>query len=313
MVRVMNNADDLLKRYKLSDEENTRIFNEELAPSLFDKYTPRENPEIVIVGGQSGSGKTALIAKTKQEDPSKMLITVDEYLPFHPEVDHIIKEHPTQYLSIIGQDAGIWTASCLKKATDESYPFIFEGTLRNTRIFETLTPSVEDGYKLTLKVLAVSGINSLISTSERFEREISLLGTGRLVTVSQHNDGYENLPHTVKTVEDSNLCSVMQVYRRGDDPEEPILVYDSQKEGNVYGSATEAIEHERRLDLERTIPNAINRVNAIRETMLKRGATAREFENFNELEEYVKKVLSDYYAGSPNTIGDDVNLEQKNR
>ena len=66
-----------------------------------------------------------------------VLITTDEYKPYHPNAIEIARKYPTEYVEIVEQDAGPWTGSIMKKAIDDRHNFIFEGTLKNDRILDT--------------------------------------------------------------------------------------------------------------------------------------------------------------------------------
>ena len=293
----MNNIEELKKQYKLTEEENEKIFEEQIKPQVFSsEFKPSSKPIAIIAGGQSGSGKVAAISQGKLEHPEATIITTDDYKPHHPQSEHLKKTYPIEYIPIVDQDAGIWTGKCLKEAISNKYSFIFEGTLKNTRILERMKECKEQGFIVEVKVMATSNIESLLSIFERYEKEVEIIGNGRIVSVDQHNDAYYNVPDTLKAIEESPYCDIITVYGRGETPTKPKLVYSSLSKNSKYQTAVEALEQERKENLSLTLPTIDERLEKLADKMQLR-TSEREYENFSQLlSEIHKQTGKDYQS-----------------
>lgn len=290
----MSSIEELKKKYKLSDEKNEFIYRQVVEPVVFDGVKPTNTPRAVIVGGQSGAGKYALLCCAKREENSTIIISSDNYKEYHPDAELLKTKYPVNYIPIVDQDAGIWTAKCLKKAIDEKYSYAFEGTLKNTRVMERMKESKDNGFKVILKVLATSNIESILSIFERYEKEIEVKGTGRLVSLENHNFAYNNIPNTVDTIEKSGLCDEIQVYIRGESPSNAQMVYSSNSKDELYKSAREAIIRERIKNFKKTIPTISKRIERLEFQMLRRTNTNDEKKQFQMVRKYLEELANDY-------------------
>ena len=261
-------------KYKLSEEEHNKIYKEPIA---------------IIVGGQPGCGKGGVIAYTKNQVEANgkciILITTDEYKPYHPNAIEIARNYPTEYVEIVEQDAGPWTGSIMKKAIDDKHNFIFEGTLKNDRILDRIQELKQNGFNVTVRVLAVPRLESLLTVHERYEKQMEVLTYGRLISIEHHNKAYDGIPAVVDKIEKSGLCTV-EVYLRGDEIGKPVKVYSSKEKNERFPTARIALEEYRKSEGKETIKTAKTRVNKLRESFVKRNAKESELKQLDELENY---------------------------
>ena len=274
--------------YKLSEEEHNKIYKE-IEKEVFVNSTPQDEPIAVIVGGQPGCGKGGVIAYTKNQVESNgkciILITTDEYKPYHPNAIEIARKYPTEYVEIVEQDAGPWTGSIMKKAIDDKHNFIFEGTLKNDRILDRIQELKQNGFNVTVRVLAVPRLESLLTVHERYEKQMEVLTYGRLISIEHHNKAYDGIPAVVDKIEKSGLCTV-EVYLRGDEIGKPVKVYSSKEKNERFPTARIALEEYRKSEGKETIKTAKTRVNKLRESFVKRNAKESELKQLDELENY---------------------------
>ena len=89
---------EIYRKYKLSEEEHMELYGKIKKIWTMDK-TPVDNPVAVIVGGQTGAGKTGLIIYSKKmfADGNVVVINSDEIKPFHPKSEEIAREYPGEY------------------------------------------------------------------------------------------------------------------------------------------------------------------------------------------------------------------------
>ena len=275
-------------KYKLSEEEHNKIYKE-IEKEVFVNSTPQDEPIAIIVGGQPGCGKGGVIAYTKNQVEANgkciILITTDEYKPYHPNAIEIARNYPTEYVEIVEQDAGPWTGSIMKKAIDDKHNFIFEGTLKNDRILDRIQELKQNGFNVTVRVLAVPRLESLLTVHERYEKQMEVLTYGRLISIEHHNKAYDGIPAVVDKIEKSGLCTV-EVYLRGDEIGKPVKVYSSKEKNERVPTARIALEEYRKSEGKETIKTAKTRVNKLRESFVKRNAKESELKQLDELENY---------------------------
>ena len=278
----------LKDKYKLSEEEHNKIYKE-IEKEVFVNSTPQDEPIAIIVGGQPGCGKGGVIAYTKNQVEANgkciILITTDEYKPYHPNAIEIARKYPTEYVEIVEQDAGPWTGSIMKKAIDDKHNFIFEGTLKNDRILDRIQELKQNGFNVTVRVLAVPRLESLLTVHERYEKQMEVLTYGRLISIEHHNKAYDGIPAVVDKIEKSGLCTV-EVYLRGDEIGKPVKVYSSKEKNERFPTARIALEEYRKSEGKETIKTAKTRVNKLRESFVKRNAKESELKQLDELENY---------------------------
>jgi len=280
-------------KYKLSEEEHYRIYKK-IEEVVFGNAKKSERPIAIIVGGQSGSGKGAVISYSKRQaemsGKNMIIISTDEYKPFHPNAADLAKKFPTDYVEIIEQDAGLWTGQILKKAIDEKYSFIFEGTLKNDRIMDRIKELKQNGFMVIVRALAVPKVESLISIHERYQAQIENLGFGRLISSKQHNQAYIGVPQTIDTIEKSGLCTV-EIYKRGIIMSNPKLIYSSQKKDRTYANARMALVEGRKSEERRSYATALERFEKLKNAYQSRNATIEEIEELGKIEKEIEELV----------------------
>lgn len=284
--------------YKLSEKQHKDIYNI-IEKMTFSNAKSVENPTAIIVGAQPGSGKGSLIgySKNKFKDNNIVIITTDDYKPFHPKAGEIAKEHPTKYCEIVEKDSAKWTNEILNYAIKNKYNFIFECTLRNDRIIERIKELKDNNFHVIVRALAVSYIESLLSAYERYEKQVESRSWGRFFNPLNYNETYKNIPNVIQEIEENEYSDILEIYKRGEEISNPILVYGNgarqykktYKLNDInlkYMTAKEAIIMERNEDL-KNIVNVKQRFEKIKESFQRRKTTIEEQEGFAQLEEII--------------------------
>lgn len=279
------------EKYKLSEKEHQEIY-QEIENEVFGRTTTEKQPIGIIAGGQPGSGKGALISFSKNEVENKgkdiIIISTDDYKPYHPKSIEIAKKYPTEYVKIVEQDAGKWTGKILEKAIKERYNFIFEGTLKNDRILERIKEMRQNGFNIIVRVLAVPKLESLISIHERYQHQIENMGWGRLISIDHHNKAYMGIPSVIDKIEKSGLCDV-EIFTRGEEISKTKKIYSSKQKNEIYPTARIAMEEYRKLEQGKVMLTANERVEKLKEKFIARGASKEEMEQIEQLESYITK------------------------
>lgn len=284
---------EIKEKYKLPQTLHDEIYKK-IEKEVFYKSKTEEQPIAIIVGGQSGAGKGAVISYSKneieEEGKNIVIITTDEYKPYHPQAIEIAKKYPTDYVEIIDQDAGLWTGQILKKAIDEKYNFIFEATLKNDRIMDRINELNQQGFKVIVRALAVPELESLLSVHERYEKQIENIGVGRLISVERHNNAYIGVPQVVDKIEKSGLCTV-EIFKRGEKINEPQKIYSSDAKDERYPTARIALEECRESEKYKIQMNAKYRIEKLKRLYKDRNATDKEMQELEKVEEMLDKSM----------------------
>ncbi len=290
----------LVNEYKLSKEEHEKIY-EIIKKMIFTNVKPVEKPTAIIVGAQPGSGKGSLIGYSKDmfKDNNIIIITTDDYKPFHPKASEIAKKYPTKYAAIVEADSALWTNKILHEAIENKYNFIFEVTLRNERILRKIKLLKERGFEVIVRGLAVPYLESLLSSYERYEKQVEARNWGRFFNPEKYNNTYQSIPNTIEAIENSGYCDAIEIYLRGKEIKLPELIYGSyskyyKKEHLIenqkfdYRGAKEALISGRNIKLD--MSEIHNRVQAIDIAFNRRQTTEEEKARLQEL----KNIIYNY-------------------
>lgn len=223
----MKSLEEVMKEYKLSEAEHTRIEQEIKRLAFYDKY-PVDRPKAIIDIAPPASGKTGLNGYGEDQfvDNNVVIINSDELKPFHPSIDEIAKLYPEYYTKVSDQESNTWTSSLFDEALSQGYNVIFEGTGRNARILDTIRDKMQ-GYDVIVRGMAVNELNCLMSIIERYVGQVNTKGWGRLVTLDHFYETYEAMPKTIEQLEKSGLASSVEIFKRGAKPTNPVKIYDS--------------------------------------------------------------------------------------
>lgn len=280
----------ILKEYKLNDEDHEYLYETIKRIWTLDKF-PVENPIAVIIGGQTGAGKSGIISYSQKmfEDGNVIIINSDEIKPFHPKSEEIAKKYPELYTKITDQESNTWTSQLFEDARNEGYNIIFEGTMKNTRVAdEAIVELLKRNYTVIVRGLAVCDLESRLSIHERYEAQVATKGWGRLVVPEHHNQTYEGMPNTIQYIEKQGRYDILELFRRGETPDSPELIYATHNEETLvktkkaiekknfvskttkkygYKDGKEAVLQAREEDYDRVLPTCEERFKAIKKYM----------------------------------------------
>ena len=280
-----------LEKYRPFDEMYKKSFLVTFGEKI-DKNMGNANRVAVILGGQSGAGKTSLVHLTNKEamlqNKSFYVIDDDQYRKFYPQYDDIMAECPEYSTILTAIGSGPITPKILKYASDNGLNFIFDGTMKNTRIIET--SKQWENYDVHFRVMATSRIESLISI---FERNVYLrrLGFGLPVSIDAHDETYNGLEHTVSATETIHPDNI-EIFMRGKSKTGmPELIYSSKQKG-IYQNAVEALKSGRNRDKQRCIQSDIyERISNLEGLSLM--LTTKERGEISLLKETLRKEIPD--------------------
>ena len=283
----MKDLETVKKEYKLSEEEHEKIQKQIISVMLYDKH-PVEHPKAIIDIAPPASGKTGLNGYGKEQfvDNNVVIINSDELKPFHPKVDEIARLYPEYYTKVTDQESNTWTSELFNTALKMGYNVIFEGTGRNARILETIKSKMQN-YEVTVRGMAVNELNCLISILERYEHQVEKKGWGRLVTSEHFYETYNAMPETIEAIEQSGVVYAVEIYKRGNSPTQPTMIYNSKTKNGKYPNAKNAVIMGRKEDRKAAIACFEERFKQLEEMIKNKGMIEEE-------KVFVEKILELY-------------------
>ena len=223
----MPTEQQIISHYKLNEEQLINATNTIISVLQQDKQ-PSKNPIAVVVGGQPGAGKTALINFTKQLSSQRDFIIIDNdfFRNFHPQADEIKANYPNFFREITDQLGMEITSNVINYFAQNGFNIILHQTLKNGRVGDdAITNLRELGYTVGVRAFAVPFYESSMSQIERYLGQAQTLGYCRYATQEGHTTAYLGLPSTVDYLEQNGLYDFIQIYKRSQDISNPDLVY----------------------------------------------------------------------------------------
>ena len=277
-----------LDKFKLNKETHDIIYKM-LENEIFSGKKKSNIPKAVVLGGQPGAGKSILIDIAKKEflDNNVVIINGDELRRVHPDSKKILKEHEKEYAFYTDADVRVWTSDLFKKAIKDKYNIIFEGTMRTNAICNTLRELKDNGFFVEIKVLSVNGIDSIISTMERYENQKKFEGHGRVTPSESHKNAYYRMLDTLETIEKQKCFDTLEVLTRDCD----IIYYNDLVNKKIYSKYNLGIREtivKNREELKPSPEEIENRLNKISKSRVERG------EHSLEIDDIIEKINCKY-------------------
>ena len=262
-----NNLELIKKKYELSEEQFEKMY-ENCQYITFFNCKSEKKPTAVFVGGQTGAGKGGIDVYSEKELLKKnqraAILDVDIYRALHPCAKEILNTYPTFYSDITASVTGRILKRIMDEAINNSYNFIFEGTLRNTEALETMK-RMPKNFKRIVRVMATCDTESFLTAFERNYQQINISGYGRFTNVETHNITYDGVLNTIKQIEISGEDIIIELFTRGKDMASPIKIYSS-KDSNKF--ASEILIEERKKDKEKYIEERKKRLENLLEILI---------------------------------------------
>ena len=107
----------MLDEYKLPQEVHDAIC-QEIKNSLFIGKEPVSNPQVFILGGQPGAGKSVLTKRVYENFGSSNIVTInsDEFRLNHPQAQEIFALHDKDFAAYTDPDVRAWGKSVFDAA-----------------------------------------------------------------------------------------------------------------------------------------------------------------------------------------------------
>lgn len=235
--------------FSLSDEHLQHIYQNHVAPVLFDNARESKHPTAIVLGGQPGSGKSPMTCKILQEfentDDIVPIITDDlrAFLPYYHSLQ-ISEDKLAAFFT--GPDTGRLVEMAIADAARRKVNVLVEGTMRSPDVVrKTLGGFRSNGYFTDARVLVVHPALSKLSTMQRYAAQKENRGRGRATTDEAHTAALHGLTISVDIIQREKLADRLSLYGRGN-----VLIDRFDLKHNSQDKGTSAkdiiqVEHDR--------------------------------------------------------------------
>lgn len=204
----------------LSLERNESIFRRDILPDyLPDDIGRAGQPRLILLGGQPGAGKTAvLIASHAELDRSGPTIRIvgDDLRSYHPNFLAFQRQDPETASQFTQADAGRWTEKLLAAATERNVNIVFETTMRTPEnVARVVGIARAAGYKVDARAVAVNPRLSWQGNHYRFEEMLRAGDAARIPPQHVHDAAVTGLRVSLEKLESENLVDRVELRTRG--------------------------------------------------------------------------------------------------
>ncbi|KAA9228791.1 type II toxin-antitoxin system toxin PezT [Streptococcus anginosus] len=183
-------------------------------------------PQAVLLGGQSGAGKTTIHRiKQKEFQGNIIIIDGDSFRSQHPNYLASQEEYGKDSVDYTKDFAGKMVEHLIDELSKQSYHLLIEGTLRTTEVpRKTAQLLTSRGYQVSLTLIATKPELSYLRTLIRYEELYDIDPSQARATPKEHHDGVvEHLVDNIRELENDKLFNRIQIYQR-----DRTCVYDSE-------------------------------------------------------------------------------------
>ncbi|WP_313195227.1 zeta toxin family protein [Shinella zoogloeoides] len=204
----------------LSPESNESIFRNDILPDYLPETMRRAGrPRMILLGGQPGAGKTAvLIASHVELDEAGPTIRIvgDDLRSYHPQFRAFQQQDPETASQFTQLDAGRWTEKLLAAAVDRKVNIVFETTMRTPEnVARVIGMARAGGYDIEARAVAVNPRLSWQGNHYRFEEMLRAGDAARIPPQHVHDAAVTGLQASLEKIETENLADRVQLRTRG--------------------------------------------------------------------------------------------------
>lgn len=190
------------------------------------KFSKDSSPKAFVLGGQPGAGKTGL-QKIMEAKCNGNLIVLngDEFRELHPDYIALQEKYGKDSVEYTGKFSGQMTEMLMSRLKAEKYNILVEGTLRTAEVpLATCKGFKDNGYNVTLALVAVKPQISYLSTILRYEKQLAAGKLPRATAKDKHDYIVDQIPSNLREIYSSKQFDNIVIYNR-----EGVCLYDISK------------------------------------------------------------------------------------
>lgn len=176
--------------------------------SLTRGKTTSDNPKAILLGRQSGAGKTTIHRiKQKEFQGNIIIIDGDSYRSLHPNYLALQEKYGKDSVDYTKGFAGKMVEQLVDELSKQGYHLLIEGTLRTTEVPRKTAQLLKSrGYQVSLALIATKPELSYLSTLIRYEEVYAVNPNQARATPKEHHDGIvERLVDNLRELETDKL------------------------------------------------------------------------------------------------------------
>jgi predicted ABC-type ATPase len=239
----------------LSPEKNESIFRNDILPDyLPETMHAVQRPRLILLGGQPGAGKTAVLIASHGEltrSGATIRIVGDDLRSYHPQFLAFQRRDPETASQFTQMDAGRWTEKLLAAACARKVNTVFETSMRTPEnVARVIGVARDAGYQVEIRAVAVNPRLSWQATHHRYEEMLRVGDGARLPPQHVHDAAVDGLRVSLEKVESEQLVDRVQLSTRGGK-----VLYENERHGAAWSrapSARQALEQEQSRPLSRS-------------------------------------------------------------
>lgn len=223
----------------LEDNLDSEAFFQKIVNEIFSlkslNKSPCQTPFGAVLGGQPGAAKSVLSKVILDKNPNIIVVNGDEFRPWFPDYETVQKEQGKDSVKATAQFAGKVTEAIIKRALNECYNVVIEGTFRTAETpLKTLRILKDHGYQTAVYIKTCDAEISWSRCNERYETGMKNGEGMERYTHKEHHDLVASiLPDNSDIVYKSGLADRFVVIG-----ENKSVFYDSDKTPDEMPSKT---------------------------------------------------------------------------
>ena len=215
-VKAVKSNSDIPDIESYSSEDFDKALERTIDLLTFNKNISN-TPHAVILGGQSGAGKTTIHrVKMMESKGDYIVIDGDTYRAQHPHFRELQEKYGVDSVDYTKVFAGKMVEAVIDKLSSLKYNLIIEGTLRSAAVpINTATLLKSKGYTVDFCLIATKPELSYLTTQLRYLEMMIVDPLQARATPKDHHDGIvKSLVSNCNELEQSGLFESIQVYKR---------------------------------------------------------------------------------------------------
>ena len=196
------------------------------------------HPKAVLLGGQSGAGKSTIhVIKQKEFSGNIIILDADSYRTQHPHYDELLDKYGKESVKYTSSFSSRMVRSLIDELSSKKFNLVIEGTLRSVEVpSSTAKMLISRGYAVSLAVIATKPELSWLSTLIRYkEMYLEDPKSARATPKDHHDNIVNNIVDNLHKLEESKIFDRIQIYKRDEE-----CVYDSALCKNSSANITAA-------------------------------------------------------------------------
>lgn len=198
----------------MSDQEDVDPF-EALTEALLSAQEATASPEITLVIGQPGAGKSRSAARLHASRNAPTTLSIDDLAPFHPRFLEWTRWKAIDAPAAMAPTLADWMSRSIDRVLEARQSLVLEASLNSPAAAFGLTADFADaGYSTRVVVVAARRSESLLSATSRFLHARRLGEPARFTDRDTHNRGWLGARETVREAEEATSVDRLTVLAR---------------------------------------------------------------------------------------------------